>query len=127
MLWSVVKSRIKTRSLVLYNNVLAKFDNRVVEVFPRVYDVSYRIDSKTYKFRVRKSLTRKRKNDVVQIYGDNDENLTHAIVPYFGHSEDFNGVSYTPSDFGQTRLTFLMIDGEDMTFERDDILETSRP
>lgn len=42
----------------------------------------------------------------INIYDDNDNNITEKIKPYMGFNNDFHGLNITPKDLGYSKLIF---------------------
>lgn len=82
-----------------------------------VYEVTYFIKGNKYKMRIpSKDVS---PSSIFLISGDNDEDLTDDIDPFFGPYGNFHGIVMTPAMFNQSTLTIENINGDSVTFERD--------
>lgn len=44
----------------------------------------------------------------INIYDENDNDITEKIKPYMGFNYDFHGLNITPNDLGYNKLTFII-------------------
>jgi hypothetical protein len=116
--FKTIKNIIKSAIMVLKMHVCqSMIDIQCVQIHKHVYDIQYQIHLKQYKIRVQ----HKKGPSIYQHFFDQDgNNITYDILPYLGPNQDFHGISYTPNDFGHTKIIVEYQDGEKRSFEKDD-------
>ncbi len=81
-------------------------------------EVRYKFRDQEYKFRSRV----KRGASMPITVLANDLDVTEELLPYVGPGEDFHGITYTPSDFGYSRVTVRRDGADDLTFDEFDAI-----
>jgi hypothetical protein len=109
--------------MLIYQSILYRITqklNKTVVKKGKKYEITYYINGSRYKMLVNQ---RKGPKDVLQVIGNKnmiDDDVSHMVEPYIGPHYDFHGGNFTPSFFEQDKLTFLMADGEDLSFNKDE-------
>jgi len=78
--------------------------------------VTYILDGRLYKLSVKR---RRGPPKTLLVIDENDNDVTREIAPFFGPERNWHKLDYTPSFWGKESLTFELVDGESMTFEKD--------
>jgi hypothetical protein len=57
---------------------------------------------------------------VIMVCDEDDEDVTDEIVKYMGPNEDWHNRKYSPDFWNKNSLTFELMNGETVTFQRND-------
>ena len=98
-------------------NILQYINTTVFQLDKNKYEITYIIKGKKYKMIV-KPIRGPAK--VLLVYDENQEDVSHLIVPYIGPEEDWHGRVYTPKFFTKSELTFELSSGDQKVFLQDD-------
>lgn len=105
---------------VMYVNFIQYMNNSVRIVGKNTYEISYIINGKLYKMIVN---VQRGPSPVLQISDENLEDITDEILPYLGPSNNWHERKFCSIDFDKKSLTFELSNGEERTFEEEEIID----
>jgi hypothetical protein len=82
--------------------------------------ITYFHNNREYKIIYKHS---KKRGVPVEVFGDDDTDITSKILPFFGPFNDFHGSKVTPHDLGYKGLKVKLLKGETKEFEENDVIE----
>lgn len=101
----------------LWINMLQYMNSTVVQLDKNKYIITYVIKGKTYKMIVKPIRGPKQ---VLLVYDENQEDVSHLIFPYLGPEENWHYQVYTPNFFNKNELTFELSNGNQKVFLKND-------
>ena len=101
----------------LWINILQYINNNVFQLDKNNYEITYIIKEKTYKMIVKPI---RGPSKFLIVYDENQEDVSHLIMPYIGPEEDWHGRVYTPKFFNKSELTFELSSGDHKVFRQND-------
>lgn len=94
------------------NNSVKKLDNGM-------YEIAYVIQGRKYKMLVKPVGG---PSPIFLAVNENDDDVTHKLLPYVGVQNDFHKSEITPRCLGYSELTLELYNGENKTFKEKDNL-----
>ena len=92
-----------------------------IPISKHIYDIQYQMHFRVFKLRVN---YKKGPSPYLHFYDEKTNNdVTELIMPYIGPNHDFHGISYTPKDFGITKLKVEYLNGNSYVFTADEIIK----
>ena len=117
-----VKIALKSMKIMLdtlYLSLIQYLNSSVRRIDRKKYEISYTIEGRTYRYVARAS----RGPQPVDIVLDETGNdVTEAVLQYLGPRRDWHGDRLTPASFGANALVFYLQEGEQITFQCDEVL-----
>ena len=101
----------------LWINIIQYMNSTITQIGKNKYLVTYIINGKTYKMLV---IPKRGPRSVLMISDENQEDVSHMIVPYLGPEENFHGEVYNPEFFNKKELIFNMSNGDELIFSSND-------
>lgn len=104
-----------------YLHLIQYLTDNVKKIDKNVYEITYIINGKVYKMRVKPT---RGPSMYEKVINDKHENITDEVLAYFGPHYN-NLVKLTPRNFNSQTLSFYCINGEHVTFESDEKISLS--
>lgn len=78
----------------------------------------------TLEFGTRKILLTKmnKSSHIIDITDEKDNSVYDTLLPYLGPNDRMWGIDYTPENFNYSKLTFHLLDGEEITFNSKEVI-----
>lgn len=104
-----------------YENIRKKLWTHKPKLIEKnIYEIEYQLNDKIY------TIVFKHKrgpSPILQVFNENEEDVTDKILEYAGPEYNFHGHKFTPKYWGYKSLTFDLDDGTEKTFtDYDNIL-----
>jgi hypothetical protein len=128
---SLVSSRHKNKYVIIFNSIkllinmfyisfIQYMNNTIIKQGNNTYILTYTIKGKLYKNIIKPI---RGPNLVIQVISNENEDVTDKILPYMGPRNDWNGNNIKPSFFNYESLTFELSNGNEISFEKNDIIK----
>ncbi len=90
-----------------------------VEKLKNHYVITYTYNMKEYKVLCKRNRSRIR---ILHIKDENENDIGDKIKPFMGPAYDFHRIPTSPADLGYKKLSFYMLNGEQKTYNENDII-----
>ena len=88
------------------------------------YFITYNFEGKNYNLLVSKQ---KGPHKIISIYGNKSDespcDIYDYVLQFMGPNMDFHNIEYTPNCIGLDRITFDILDKEQKTFEKNQVIK----
>jgi hypothetical protein len=114
-----ISSSVVNIFIQMYYNFSLFEKNSGKQIDKDTFVVSYYIKNVEYKMLVKR---RKGPRHIFLILDENKQDMNDLIFPYLGPNENFHHIEYTPAFFVRNQLVFFTNKGEEIKFERDEVI-----
>lgn len=108
-----VSSKIVAKSM--YLDLCQYLNTSVKKIGKNKFEITYILNEQEYKFIIN---GKKGPKSIINIKDENDNDVTLQIEPYLGPQEDFHGNVFTPISLGYEKLTFELVGGKQLSFDK---------
>jgi hypothetical protein len=113
--WEIywVSSKIVAKSM--YLDLCQTLNQSVRKIGKNKFEVTYILNEQEYKFIIE---GRRGPKNILAVRDENDNDVTEKMMPYLGPKQNWHGRKFTPNNFGHERLTFELVGGQQLSFEK---------
>jgi hypothetical protein len=89
-------------------------NNSVKKLDKHTYEVEYVVGGKIYRMIV---IPKRGPPHIIQATDQDGRDITDNLLPYYGPNYDWHSIHFIPQFFNCDRITFILSDGSEKTFE----------
>jgi hypothetical protein len=116
----IIWTSLKLLAQAFYLSFLQWLNSSLKKIDRNTYEISYIINGKLYKMRVK---PQKGPKPVLQVIDECSEDVTTEVLQYLGPNYDWHNSNLSPKILGFESLTFECSDGEEAIFTKNETMK----